>query len=164
MAVNNQQEMKTKNMTTPHLRKSISRLPLRLAFLLIPLTLASSALAQYGAGRPENPPASPRPSRPSKDIGHGKQHEKSDTEKAKVQKAFAAIDRNKAEHEALVKASKARNPKEISAILRRHGLDVGRGGIVMAPPTQNWCWYMGYYLHKWYVCPSFNGPTVLAPE
>jgi hypothetical protein len=36
--------MKTKNMTTPHLRNSISRSPLRLAFLLIPLALACFAL------------------------------------------------------------------------------------------------------------------------
>ena len=37
--------MKTKNTTTPHLRKSISRSPLRLGFLLIPLLLACFALS-----------------------------------------------------------------------------------------------------------------------
>src|SRR2546430_438203 len=37
--------MKTKNMTTPDLRKSIGRSPLRLGFLLISLTLASFALS-----------------------------------------------------------------------------------------------------------------------
>src|SRR5437899_11076394 len=37
--------MKTKNMTTPDLRKSISRSPLRLALLLIPLALACFALS-----------------------------------------------------------------------------------------------------------------------
>jgi trimeric autotransporter adhesin len=37
--------MKTKNMTTLHLRKSISRSPLRLAVLLIPLALACFALS-----------------------------------------------------------------------------------------------------------------------
>src|SRR5207249_3887040 len=36
---------KTKNMTTPDLRKSIGRSPLRLAFLLILLALASFALS-----------------------------------------------------------------------------------------------------------------------
>src|SRR5437773_41893 len=40
-----QQKMKTKNMTTPHLRKSIGRSPLRLAFLLIPLAFAIAWLA-----------------------------------------------------------------------------------------------------------------------
>jgi hypothetical protein len=49
--------MKTKNMTTLHLRKSIGRSPLRLAFLLIPLSLACFALspvarAQDGAVGP----------------------------------------------------------------------------------------------------------------
>jgi hypothetical protein len=38
-------EMKTKTMTTLHLRKPISRSPLRLAFLLIPLALACFALS-----------------------------------------------------------------------------------------------------------------------
>jgi hypothetical protein len=38
-------KMKTKNMTTPHLRKSIGRSPLRLAFLLIPLALVCFALS-----------------------------------------------------------------------------------------------------------------------
>src|SRR5438132_839246 len=37
--------MKTKNTTTPHLRKSISRSPLRLGFLLIPFVLACFALS-----------------------------------------------------------------------------------------------------------------------
>jgi hypothetical protein len=37
--------MKTKNMTTPDLRNSISRSPLRLAFLLIPLALGCFALS-----------------------------------------------------------------------------------------------------------------------
>jgi hypothetical protein len=37
--------MKTKNMTTPDLRSSISRSPLRLAFLLIPLALGCFALS-----------------------------------------------------------------------------------------------------------------------
>ena len=38
-------KMKTKNMTTPHLRKSIGRSPLRLGFLLIGLALAWFALS-----------------------------------------------------------------------------------------------------------------------
>src|SRR2546426_86134 len=37
--------MKTKNMTTPDLRKSISRSPLRLGFLLIPLALVWLAIS-----------------------------------------------------------------------------------------------------------------------
>jgi hypothetical protein len=42
---NHQQKMKTKNMTTLHLRKSIGRSPLRLAFLLIPLLFGCFALS-----------------------------------------------------------------------------------------------------------------------
>jgi Chaperone of endosialidase len=41
-----QQKMKTKNMTAPHLRKSIGRPPLRLAFFLIPLALTLFTLPQ----------------------------------------------------------------------------------------------------------------------
>src|SRR5436190_1344065 len=40
-----QQKLKTRNMTTLHLRKSIGRSPLRLALLLIPLALACFALS-----------------------------------------------------------------------------------------------------------------------
>src|SRR5436190_23290147 len=40
-----QQKLKTRNMTTLHLRKSIAWSPLRLALLLIPLALACFALS-----------------------------------------------------------------------------------------------------------------------
>src|SRR5207249_9353646 len=40
-------QMKTKNMTTPHLRKSIGLSPLRLAFFLLPLLLICFALSPY---------------------------------------------------------------------------------------------------------------------
>ncbi len=46
-----QQKMKTKNMTTPDLRKLISRSPLRLAFLLIPLALVLACFALSPAAR-----------------------------------------------------------------------------------------------------------------
>jgi trimeric autotransporter adhesin len=49
-----QQQMKTKNMTTLHLRKSISRSPLRVGFVLIPLALACFVLAP--AARAVDPP------------------------------------------------------------------------------------------------------------
>jgi hypothetical protein len=43
-------------MTTPHLRKSMSRSPLRLAFLLIPLTVACFALSPSGQAQLPPPP------------------------------------------------------------------------------------------------------------
>src|SRR5437773_6240790 len=48
--------MKTKNMTTLHLRKSIGRSPLRLGFLLIPLALTAACFALSPAARAVDPP------------------------------------------------------------------------------------------------------------
>src|SRR5437867_4409490 len=48
--------MKTKNMTTLHLRKSSSRSPLRSGFLLIPLVLALAWFALPPAARAVDPP------------------------------------------------------------------------------------------------------------
>jgi hypothetical protein len=42
--IQSQQKNETKNMTTPHLRKSINRSPLRRGFFLIPLALACFAV------------------------------------------------------------------------------------------------------------------------
>src|SRR6266568_1293970 len=49
-------KMKTKNMTTLHLRKSIGRSPLRLGFLLIPLLSTCFALSPTQAATPPPPP------------------------------------------------------------------------------------------------------------
>src|SRR6266478_3278013 len=50
------QKLKTKNMTTLHLKKSTSRSPLRLGFLLIPLALACFALSPTVQAQLSPPP------------------------------------------------------------------------------------------------------------
>src|SRR5437660_10696766 len=64
-----QQKMKTKNMTTLHLRKSIGRSPLRLAFLLIPLVLTCFALSP--TAQAQLPPPAPDGGYPNGNTAEG---------------------------------------------------------------------------------------------
>jgi len=61
--------MKTKNMTTLHLRKSIGRSPLRLAFLLIPLVLTCFALSP--TAQAQLPPPAPDGGYPNGNTAEG---------------------------------------------------------------------------------------------
>jgi hypothetical protein len=62
-------KMKTKNMTTLHLRKSIGRSPLRLAFLLIPLVLTCFALSP--TAQAQLPPPAPDGGYPNGNTAEG---------------------------------------------------------------------------------------------
>ena len=62
---------KTKNMTTLHLRKSIGRSPLRLAFLLIPFAIALAWLALSPTTRAQLPPPAPDGGYPNDNTAEG---------------------------------------------------------------------------------------------
>src|SRR5260370_6020751 len=53
--IKSQQKLKTKNMTTPQLRNSIDRSPLRLGFFLIMIALASFALSHTARAQLPSP-------------------------------------------------------------------------------------------------------------